>query len=185
MKAKESNSMGEQAEEGVHFARIVGLTNLGEQPAWEWQGETQPPAFKLELTYELVNTGMSDGRPFFVSEEITNSKSDAASLHVRATAANASLDDLETLLDTAVSVTVKHNAKGYAKINGKGGVAGVPHGITVPALKNDTFFFDFEAENCDVDRFLKMPEFKQNKIRAASEFVESPLARKLAEQDRF
>jgi len=184
MKIQTGNS--EQAPEGVHFARLLGITNMGHQPEWEWQGEMQPSSYQVELTYELVNSAMKDGRPFVISESVKASSSDKSTLFARAQVLGidvAAFAEGEGLGNPA-SVTVAHK-NGKARINGKAGVTGVPVGIPVAELTNPTYFFDMDKEDVDVDYFLELPEWKRERIQSALDFPETPLAKKLAERDQF
>ena len=67
---RKTSKKREQPEGGTHMARLVGITDLGEQPGFIYQGKEIESQFKREFTYELVNAHMSDGRPFHVSEEM-------------------------------------------------------------------------------------------------------------------
>ncbi len=74
LSAKNGNKKGkgekDVPEAGTHFARVVGLTDLGHQPGFEYKGDDVPSSYKVEFTYELVNSHMADGRPHWVSEDI-------------------------------------------------------------------------------------------------------------------
>lgn len=172
-----------QPDEGVHMGRVVSLSDLGHQPGFTWAGGEADSAFKVELGYELVNLDMEDGRPFWLSEEVTNTDNERGKLRSRASAAGINVKDIDTILDKPVMITVEHNDKGYAKIVN---VAGVPQGIEVPALRNPTTTFDIYDEQPDVEAFLAFPEFKQNKIRNALDFSTTVLSKALkVEEEQF
>lgn len=178
MKIRNSSKMRAQPEQGVHFARVVGLADIGHQPGFTWSGGDVDSSYKLELTYELVNTDMpvEDGdsgpRPFWVSEEVTNTDNDKGKLKKRVTATGISFDDVTAIIDKPVMVTIEHNDKGYAKITN---VAGVPAGQSIAPLRNEPKLFDIYSDTPDVEQFEAMPEFKRNKITGALDFSETPL----------
>ncbi len=176
MKVRKQPTNREQAPEGVHLARVVGLYNLGHQPGFTWSGGEAEDAFKFEITYELVATKMKDDRNFWVSEEVTNTDNERGKLRQRVIAAGGNFDDLSTIIGKPLMVTLEHNAKGYPKIVN---VAGVPTGLPVPELENETQIFDIYADPSQKELFLSFPEFKQNKIRNALDFNETQLSKDL------
>lgn len=180
MKAKQQKSTPkEQPAEGTHLARLVGITDLGLQEGFNYQGTDIPDSYKLELTYELVDLLMEDtGKPFWISEEVKNSDNEKSTLSARSIVFG-SLSDLPTWLTKPCMVTVKHSDKGWAKVAGQSGVSGVPSSIPVTELVNDPILFDLD--NPDLELFNKFPEFKQNKIKDNLEFNGSKLQQLLDE----
>ncbi len=176
MKVRKAQSMREQPPEGTHLARIVGIYDLGHQPGFTWTGGEVDDSYKYELTYELVATEMSDGRNFWVSEEVTNTDNEKGKLRARIVATGSTFDDITGMITKPVMVSIEHNAKGYAKITN---VAGVPTGLPVPELKNETQIFDIYANPSQKELFLSFPEFKQAKIRSALDFNETQLSKDL------
>ncbi len=176
------SSIREQAPKGIHTARVVSLMNLGHQPGFIWSGGVAESAYKLEITYELVTAEMKDGRPFWVSEELTNTDNERGNLVQRVAAAGVTFDTIDDILNKPVMVTVDHNKKGYSKVQQ---ISGVPQGLEVPALSNPTLYFDIYADDPDLTQFYDMPEFKQDKFRSALDFDETNLAKALRiEEDR-
>lgn len=180
MKPRSSSKNKEQPADDNYFARVVQITRLGLQPGFVWEGEDVEPEYKIELTYELVTTDMADGRPFWVSEEVTDKDSPKSNLYQRVVAANGNIEDITSIINKPVMITTKQNAKGYAKVKN---VAGVPSGIPIPELRNPTSIFDIYSENPDVDAFNLFPEFKRNKITQALDFKTTALCRALAASD--
>ena len=177
MKAKKSTSNVSQPDVGTHMARLVGITDMGHQPGFEWQGKEVKSAYKLRLTYELPNSTMEDGRPHWVSEEITNSDNEKSTLAARIRSLGGDINNLQSMIGKPCMVTLVAGKNGYVKIDGQGGVGGVPAGIPVPDLANDTFVFDLE--NPDMDLFEGFPEFIQNRIKENLEFEGSQLEARL------
>lgn len=178
MKPRSSAKMKEQPSAGTHLARVVGLSRLGLQPGFMYQGEMTEDAFKIEITYELVSENMKDGRPFWVSEEVTDTDNEKGKLYGRALAVGAPLEDISQFINKPCMVSIKHNEKGYAKVQN---VAGVPSGIPVPELRNPSVLFDIYSDQPDVDAFQAFPEFKRNKITSALDFNTTALYKALAE----
>lgn len=176
MKVRTSSALREKPEAGVHMARVVGLTDLGHQPGFTWSGGEADSAFKFELTYELVNARMSDDRPFWVSEEVTNTDNEKGKLRQRVSATGIQFSDIQSILDKPVMISIELNEKGYPKITN---VAGVPQGIEVPSLSVEPILFDIYSEIPDLEAYRNMPEFKQNKITNALDFEETSLFKAL------
>lgn len=184
----------EQAPEGTHVARLLGITDVGHQPGYSFNGKTIESEWKYEFTYELVNTAMEDGRPFVVSEQVPNknwedkSTGRASKLVSRAKSLAGSeyqqaMENLNTLLSKPCMITVDYNEKGYARIQGPAAIGSVPFGMEAKELQNETYFFDMDEP--DLDLWEKMPEFKQENIRRALNFDETELAKLLAEGDQY
>lgn len=172
----------EQVSAGVYLARVAQVDSLGLQPGFEWQGKTVAPKHKVELTYELGNELMQDGRPFWVSEELTNTDNEKGTLVKRVNATGVSFATFDQILGKAVTVTIEQNEKGYAKIVN---VAGVPGGYDVPELLNPPKLFDVYADEPDIESFKAYPEFKRNKFIASLDFKEQPLFAMLTSDGYF
>lgn len=173
---------------GTYMARVVGITDLGHQPGYEYQGNQVDPAYQLSFTYELVSSFMQDGRPHWVSEDVKNSdyfdskKGLASKLMKRVYALDpdGSLTrdgkELANLINRPCMVEVKLSNTGYPKVNN---VTGAPNGIPVAELVNDPFIFDLDEP--DVEMFRRFPEFIQKKIVGNLEFSGSKLDTALLE----
>lgn len=167
---------------GTYLARLVGIVDLGHQPAFQYDGGVADAAFKLTFTYELPNSKMEDGRPHWVSEDMKNSdfydpkKGISSTLMKRVYAMDPSGEltrdgkDLIPLIGRPCMVEVGLNKNGYTKIKN---VTGAPEGIPVPDLVNDPIIFSFDEPNIEV--FERFPEFVQNKIKSALNLPGSPL----------
>lgn len=175
-------STREQPKAGTYAARLVGLTDLGHQPGFEYKGKEVASAYKIEFTYELVDTAMEDGRPFWVNEEVAVNDFEGDGITSTMMARVRALDkenltkdgkELEKMLGLPCMVTLVINDNGYPKIKGQAAVSGVPVGMPLTELKNPTFSFDLDSPNLEL--FNGFPEFKQNKIKGALNFDGSAL----------
>jgi len=178
---KVRSSQMEQAPVATHFARIVGVVNLGHMPAFEYgAGKVAPAKWKIELTYEFVDTGMAaDGRPFHVSEEITNTDNKKGTLFARAGALGHSCGNCgPDWLGTPCMVSYGPGQTGKNKITG---VSGVPMGSPVSDLKNPSYFFDMEADEPDMATWDTFSNFRKGKMRKALNLEETVLYQKLVE----
>ena len=184
----------EQPQSGTHAARLLGIVDLGHQPGFVWDGKPVPSEYKLEFTYELVNHLMEDGRPFVVSEQLTNKNWEdaktgrASTLTSRAKSLcpdtyKEAVTAIETMLGKACMVSVKLNDKGYAKVSGQAAVGSVPFGMEVPELTNKPYIFDMNDP--DMELYESFPDFKKERITSALNFDESELAKRLAEGDQY
>lgn len=172
--------------DGTHMARLVGLTDLGHQPGFVYEGKEIESEYKIEYTYELVNSLMKDGRPHWVSETIKvndfvpdHPGGFIATMMLRARSLNPENPDKDATkhIGKPCMVTVTISEKGYANVKGQAAVTGCPIGMEIPELVNDTFIFDMDAP--DLDLWATFPEFKQNKIKEALNFEETELFRQL------
>lgn len=184
----------EQPMEGTHVARLLGITDLGHQDGFTYQGKEIDSSWNYEFTYELVNHDMEDGRPFVVSETVPNKdwENTATGMSTKLVARCKSIlgkeyrlgvEDLSKILGGACMVTVAHNDKGYSKIPGTAAVGSVPFGMEVKELHNQTYIFDMDDP--DMDLFEAMPDFKKEKITGALNFNDTKLAKIMAEGDQF
>lgn len=191
---KAESKAKEQPVEGTHAARLLGIIDLGHQPGFIYQGKEVESEWKLEFTYELVNHNMEDGRPFVVSERLTNKDWEdektgrASTLVYRAKSLlgkeyKSGVADLLKLLGKPCMVSVTHNEKGYANVRGQAAVGSVPFGMDVKELTNETYFFD--QDEPDMDQWEKFPDFKKEAITSGLEFNDTKLARELAAGDEY
>lgn len=150
---------------------------MGHQPGFEYQGKEIKSSYKLRLTYELPNSLMDDGRPHWVSEEITNSDNDKSALYARVNALKGDFNNLTAMIGSPCTVHLVPGKPGYVKINGKAGISGVPNGVTVGELANPTFTFDLE--NPDMTVFEGFPEFIQDRIKGNLDYEGSALEERI------
>ena len=157
----------EQAPFDTHLARIVGITNLGHQPAFDWGGGVSEDKWKIELTFELVDTAMKDGRPFHVSKEYNNTDNEKGTLYGIAQAIGQDIHKIEEWLDTPCMVQFGPNQNGKPNVLS---VTGVPGSIPVASLQNEPKLFDMCAEPADLDGWAGLHKWRQDKIKKALNF---------------
>jgi hypothetical protein len=179
---KTSNKSSDQPKPGTYMARLVGIIDLGLQPAFDFPGGHAEAAYKLTLTYELPSSKMQDGRPHWVSEDVKNSDfydekkgiSSTLMKRVYALDPDGSMTrdgkDLTPLINVACMVEVGLNKNGYIKIKN---VTGAPAGIPIPDLANDPIVFS--PAEVDVETFRRLPPFTQRKIKSADDFEDSTI----------
>ena len=189
-RSSKSTSTADNPVPGTHMARLVSITDMGHQPGFVHEGKEIESTYKFELTYELVNSLMADGRPHFISEQIKNNDfvpkdpgGFIATMMARVAAMtpeNPVDPDVSKLIGKPCMVTVIMDKNGYPKIAGQGAVTGIPVGMEIPPLTNETFTFYMDEPNMDLwDTF---PEFKQKRIREALNFEETELFKQIALQ---
>lgn len=179
MKARTSKKTTEQIKPDTYAARIVGIAETGLRPPFQYQGKMIESKYAVEITYEFPTALMEDGRPFWVSEEITNSDNDGSALYKRCQDTSSDLKDLSSLIGKKVLVTVTHNDNGYAKIKGKDSVNACPSILEIGPLVNPTFIFD-PYDNPDMEHWNKLPEFKQKRYMEALDWNEMKLSTMVA-----
>ena len=187
-RSSKSASTADHPAAGTHMARFVGITDLGHQPGFTFEGKEIESTYKVEFTYELVNSLMADGRPHFISEQIKNNDfvpkdpggfiSTLMARVAAMTPENSTDSDVSKLIGKPCMVTVVPDKNGYPKIAGQGAVTGIPMGMEIPELVNETFIF--EPRNPDMDRWDTFPEFKQKRIKEALDFEETELFKQIA-----
>lgn len=168
---------------GAHYARVVGIADLGIQPAREWQGKQIAAAPAVEFTFELPNSKMADGRPHWVSKKVSVgwnvSDTDPAftsgmmRIILAVNPEEEVMDDkiLNRTLTKVCQVTVGISDKGYSNVQA---VSAVPAGTPVPELVNEPFNFDWAtATKADFDA-LRSPMTKKA-IKGADNYATSPL----------
>lgn len=168
------------------YARVVGLTYLGMQPEWEWQGKKQEAVEQFEITYELPNSKMKDGRPHWLSESMAISFNDGdgnpqyRSRLMKRIAAICPGGEAEggfnmpAILNQICMVTPHHDKKGYARLAANA-VVGVPVGTSVPELQNPMFdMSDWDKVTKEQWDNLKSP-LTRKKIQAAENYPVSAL----------
>jgi len=191
---KTESTVREQPRQGTHVARLLGIVEMGHQPGFIYEGKKVESEWKLEFTYELVDHLMEDGRPFVVSEDLTNKdwedKKTGKSCTLVARAKSMlnedyrkGVDDMSVLLGQACMVSVTPNAKGYMKVKGIAAVSGVPFGMKVTELYNTPYLFN--QDEPDMELWETFPEFKQERIKSALNFPETVLAKNLAEENQY
>ncbi len=175
---------------GTHMARLVGLTDLGHQPGFQFKGQDIPSAFKIEFTYELPNSRTADGRPHWISEQVKVNSFEGKGITSTMMARVRTLDpqndsedgtDLMALLTKPCMVTVTVDDKGWPKLKGQPSVSGIPMGMEIPELENPSFSFDMDDPDMDV--WEGFPEFKKNIIKGALNYEETKLSQELALED--
>lgn len=189
--AKSNNpKQADRPQGGTHVARLVGLTDLGHQPGFEYKGSEIPSSWKIEFTYELPNSRTKDGRPHWISEEVKvndfEGKGITSTMMARVRTIDKDNDtndgkDLTKMLNKPCMVTVTVTETGYVKLKGQASVSGIPMGMEVPELENDTFVFDMDDP--DMELYETFPEFKKEKLKAAINYNETALAKELALED--
>lgn len=168
---------------GAHYARVVGITDLGIQPAREWQGKHFEAAQKVEVTFELPNSKMEDGRPHWISKKVpvgwnvseTDPSFTSGMMRI-VLAVNPEEDVMDAqilnrCLTKPCQVMVSHNEKGYANIDS---VTGVPDGTPVPELANPSFIFDWTTATKEDFEDLRSP-LSRKAILGADNYATSPL----------
>lgn len=180
----------EPIEPGSYPSRLVQVIDLGLQPQ-VYQGETKEPKPEILTTYELSDEFMKDeegneikDKPRWLSETFTlNSlNSDRAKSTQRYYALDPDArvgGDWSQLLGTPATITVINKA-GSGKNKGKifNNIATVSSmrpkdAQRLPELVNDAKFLDLD--NPDVELFLTLPQFIQDKIKNGLEFDGSKL----------
>lgn len=168
-------------EKGTHMARLVGLTDLGHQPAWEYNGEEVKDSFQVTFTYELPNSKMADGRPHWVSEDVNVNDFEGDGISSKMMKRVRAIDtqnktedgkDLTKMIGEPCMLSLDINAKGYPKVKD---ATEIMLGMDVPELENPTFVFDMDSP--DMDKWNDFPEFTQKKIMNAMNFPDSMLGK--------
>ena len=187
----------ETLEAGAYKARLVQVIDLGLQPQRPFDGQEKEPAYKISLTYELLDEFMVDengneqeDKPRWISEQINlfSLEADRAKSTQRYKALDPGVEydgDFGMLLGSPCLVTIVNNP-GKGKNAGKvyANVAGISpmrakDAKTAPDLVNDPVCFDLSEPDLDV--FNSLPDWIKDVITSNLEFSGSALAKLLGE----
>lgn len=171
-------------------ARVVQVVDLGLQPQ-QYMGQEKTPGHEVNITYELLDIFMKDEngnenpeKPRWVGESfvLNNMKADKAKSTKRIMAIDptgVANGDLTKMVGMPCNVTIAHNVSKkngniYANVSM---VTPASPRRQYPELKNAPKIFELDNPNMEV--FLSLPEFLQDKIKANLEFPGSKLDRLL------
>ena len=176
---------------GAYPARLVGLITLGLQAQRPYQGQEKPPATELMTTYELVDEFMpdDDGNPdeekprwlseTFVFHNLSADKAISTKRYIALDPEQKFGGDWSQLLGTAVNVSVavrdgkgQHLGKKFENITGTSPMR-PKEAAKLPDLVNPPRVFDFYAPT--EDGFFSLPEWLQDKMKAALDYEGSDL----------
>lgn len=186
----------ENLEPGTYPARIVRVLDLGLQPQRQFPGDPKqkPPAYMINVTYELVDVFMRDeegedieDKPRWISEEfplyaLTADVAKSTKRYKAIDPENKFGGDWSLTLNSPCMVTTaqstsKKDQKVYDNVSNVT-QARARDAAKMPELKNPALFFDLS--NPDLEVFNKLPKWQQDKIKGNLEFAGSPLERLLA-----
>lgn len=178
-------------DEGAYPARLVQVIDLGVQPQ-EYLGETKAPKNEIWTTYELVDEFMPDEdgeddvtRPRWISESFPLNHLDSD--RAKSTKRYYALDPKEEhegewseLLTKPVLVTIIQRETKTGEYNNVGGTSAMreKEASKLPDLVNEPKLF--LMSNPDIEVFLSLPQFLQDKIKGGLEYEGSKLEELLA-----
>ena len=187
--------------EGVYPGRLVQVLDMGLQAQRPYKGEDKDPVNEIMLTYEFVDEFMKDedgndieDKPRWYSETIPlyPIQSDRANSTKRYKALDPKMEhggDFAALTGYTCNVSIghnpgrgKHEGKVFANIQGIGQMR-PKDAEKCPELINPPKVFDLDAP--DLEIFLSLPEWVQDKIKGNLEFGGSALAGLLDEDVPF
>jgi hypothetical protein len=175
---------------GTYPARLVQVLDLGLQAQLPYQGQEKPPANEIMLTYEFLDEFLKNDD----GEEDTNKPrwySETMPLHnldvdkAKSTKRYFALDpkeefegDFTALLGKPCMVTLQHKENKKDVNNPYVNVSSVSamrpkEAAKAPELVNPPKVFDLE--NPDMEIYLSLPQWLQEKIKKNLEFGGSPL----------
>lgn len=187
-----NKSKSEPLEAGNYISRLVQVIDLGIQAQRPYQGQDKPPSHEIMLTYELGTEFVKDedgndlvDKPRWISESIPlrNIGADLAKSTKRAAVFDPSgrlKGDFSQMVNAPCTVTIVQNPKKGTDIiyNNIANVTPPMKGFPVPQLANPPKVFDLD--NPDLEIFLSLPEWIQDKIKGNLNFQESILQRALS-----
>ncbi len=167
----------EMPEEGTYEGVVVGVFDLGTQPA-ETDGKYPHPARPLVMhQIELVDSPQSDGSPTTLVKEVHlkmssylqgstlfNTHKTLLGITTAELENSSKARELDAILGKPVIVSVGRTTGNKAKISG---LSRVRAGQSVAKHQSELLFFD--TDNPDTEVFNKLPTFVQNKIKKSLE----------------
>lgn len=188
-----SNQKGksEPLEAGNYVGRLVQVLDLGIQAQRPYQGQEKAPAHEIMLTYELGTEFVKDedgndivDKPRFISESIPlrNLGADLAKSTKRAAVFDprgVAKGNFVQMVNAPCTITIVQNPKKGTDIiyNNIANVTPPMKGFVAPPLVNEPKVFDLDAPDMEV--FLSLPEWVQDKIKSNLNFHGSALQRLL------
>ena len=158
----------QKAPEGTHLARCYRFIDLGTQYNEKWNSHQR----KVQITWELPEELMEDGRPFIVSAQYTASLSEKAYLRrdLEAWRGRKFTDEeragfeLDSVLGATCMLNIVHNDD-YANVQG---IVAMPKGMTCPEQVNKSQRFNIEDP--DMELFETFSDKMKEKIKKAPEW---------------
>lgn len=177
-------------EAGTYPARLVQIIDLGVQPQ-EYKGEEKAPKVELMTTYEFLDEFLPDEdgnpneeKPRWLSETfaLNNLDSDKAKSTLRYYALDPNEEhdgEWPELINTPAMVTVVEWKKGEKQGNNIASTSAMrsKDAAKAPPLVNPPKIF--LMDNPDVEIFLSLPDWVQDKIKGGLEYEGSALERLL------
>lgn len=165
---------------GNHPARCYRVIDLGtQQGAYMGKPKIQ---HKVMISWELFSDEkMQDGRNYMVSNSYTLSGSEKSRLrqHLESwrgrgfTEADWNTFHIEKLIGVPCLLQIVHDPKDgggvYANISS---IAGVPKGLTVPAMTCDPLFFSLDPKEYKPDAYAKLSDNLKLTIHKSPEWAE-------------
>ena len=175
---------------GTYPARVVQVLCLGLQAQRAYKGDPKDPKIEIRITYELLDEFIVDAegnedldKPRWVSEDfpLHSLDSDLATSTKRYYALDPTVEfggDFAGLVGVACMLTLtktvdkKDSDKFYNNVSNVSGMRS-KDADKAPDLKNESKVFDFY--NPDIEVFLSLPTWLQEKIKEALDFGGSEL----------
>lgn len=180
---------------GNHASRVVQVIDLGLQPQRPYKGQEKPPAHFVHVTYELSHEFMKDAegnneedKPRWISEDFPflSLQADRAKSTKRYLAIDPEQTvggDFTKLVGMPCTVAVvqnpgngKHAGTIFNNVAAVSGPIAMP-GYVQPELVNQPKVF--VLDDPDMEVFLSLPEWLQDKIKGNLEYAGSPLEKAL------
>lgn len=181
----------ELIEHGTYPARVVRILDLGLQPGMEWEGQQKPNAYKVDVTYELLDVFMKDkdgkedeDKPRWLSEDfgVHHPSQDKAKSTKRVKAIDPNDEagfDLAKLVGMPCMITVGSKVskgKTYNRVLDVSPMRSKDAQKAEP-LKNEPVVFMLDEP--DLKIFESLPPFIQDKIKGNLEYKGSKLEKLL------
>ena len=170
-------------EAGPYPARIVGVVDMGLQPQF-YEKEEKAPAREIALTYEFSDEFMLDAdgqvqkdKPRWLSEmfplhNIKNEKAKSTQRYKAVDPTDTHGGDFAAAINTPITVTLAVNPNNYNKVMGVAPMRSKDV-EKCPPLVNKPFVFDLADPDMEV--FLKLPKWIQERIKTNLQYNGSKL----------
>lgn len=183
---KTSNTFAKQEalEVGSYPARLVRILSLGLQNQRAFEGQEKPPAYEIQMTYELLDEFMKDengneieDKPRWVSETMPLRALDSdlakSTKRYRVFDPDNLFDgDFTKCLGIPVNVALGINKNGYNIVTDVSPMR-KRDADRAPALQNEPGYFDIN--NPDMEMFNSLPNWVKEKMKSNLEFKGSAL----------
>jgi len=162
------------APEGTHMCICIGVIDLGTQPS-QWG-----PRRQVAISFELIDLGLSESRPFVISRVFTNSLHEKSSLRaileswIGSQAIAREDFSLAEIVGKPAMITVIHRHRLNRTFSEIATVSAVPQGVT-RSFTHRSRLITFDIDTDSIDKLEGMPRWLIERATGTTTTPSAPL----------